>query len=160
MNKEKDSLMNKKIYQGKIFKLLLCFTITFLIINSMSFYKDIEGQKINSICFIPNNSTNTIKNMSLLLPKILIILVNSSKDYSNSLPDLFDHVKKSVVQITDSADLQQQDGLGISRLGSGFVYDNNGDIVTNYHVVAGAKNNTIVVTFLDGVSYEAEDKGC
>jgi serine protease Do len=159
MNKEKDPLMNKKIYQGKIFKLLMCFTITFLIINSMSFYKGIEGQKINSSDLIPNSST-TIKNMSLLpLKNTNHTLVNSSKDYSNSLPDLFDHFKKSVVQITDSADLKQQDGLGISRLGSGFVYDSNGDIVTNYHVVAGAKNNTIVVTFLDGVSYEAGIKG-
>ena len=44
-------------------------------------------------------------------------------------------------------------------MGSGFVYDHNGDIVTNYHVVAGAKNNTIVVTFMDGVSYEAKISG-
>ena len=44
-------------------------------------------------------------------------------------------------------------------MGSGFVYDTNGDIVTNYHVIAGAKNNTIVVTFLDGVSYEAKTVG-
>ena len=49
--------------------------------------------------------------------------------------------------------------MAATRLGSGFVYDHNGDIVTNYHVVVGAKNNTIVVTFMDGVSYEANIMG-
>ncbi len=108
MNKAKDPLINKKIYQGKIFKLLLCFTITFLIMNSISFYKGIEGQKINSSALMPNSST-TIKNSGLLLSNNTNhTLVNSSKDYSSPLPDLFDHVKKSVVQITDSADLKQQ----------------------------------------------------
>jgi len=158
MNKEKDSLRNKKIYQGKIFKLFLYFTITFLIIHSMYFYKAIEGQKAN-LSSLTANSNASSKNMSLPLKNSNESSIGSTKDYSNSLPDLFNHVEKSVVQITDSANLQDQYGIGVSRLGSGFVYDNNGDIVTNYHVVAGAKNNTIVVTFLDGVSYEAEIKG-
>ncbi|MGB2876332.1 MAG: trypsin-like peptidase domain-containing protein [Gaiellaceae bacterium] len=38
--------------------------------------------------------------------------------------------------------------------GSGFVYDANGDIVTNQHVVAGAKNMT--VTLWNGKTYSAK----
>ena len=40
-----------------------------------------------------------------------------------------------------------------TALGSGFVWDNQGDIVTNNHVVAGA--DAINVTFSDGSSYPA-----
>jgi S1-C subfamily serine protease len=41
-----------------------------------------------------------------------------------------------------------------TRLGSGFVYDNQGHIVTNNHVVGGAK--TVDVTFVDGNVYSAK----
>jgi len=52
-------------------------------------------------------------------------------------PEIYNQIKHSVVLI------QTEIGLG-----SGFVYDNEGRIVTNYHVTEGA--NTIQVTFLDG----------
>jgi 2-alkenal reductase len=35
-------------------------------------------------------------------------------------------------------------------LGSGFVYDTNGNVVTNYHVVQGAANSKVEVDFMDG----------
>ena len=41
--------------------------------------------------------------------------------------------------------------------GSGFLYDNQGHIVTNYHVVEGA--NEVVVTLADGRSFPAEIVG-
>jgi S1-C subfamily serine protease len=66
-----------------------------------------------------------------------------------SLPDLFETVEKSVVQITDSSETNALE----SRLGSGFVYDNNGHIITNYHVVNGG--GRLDVTFLDGTVYRA-----
>src|ERR671923_1334783 len=66
-----------------------------------------------------------------------------------TLPELFTHVEKSVVQITDSDETSPLD----SRLGSGFVYDDNGHIITNHHVVNGG--GRIDVTFLDGTVYRA-----
>jgi S1-C subfamily serine protease len=72
-----------------------------------------------------------------------------ASDTELTLPDLFTRVEKSVVQITDS---DQTDPLD-SRLGSGFVYDNNGHIITNYHVVNGG--GRLDVTFLDGTVYRA-----
>ncbi len=39
-------------------------------------------------------------------------------------------------------------------VGSGFVYDNHGDIVTNFHVVANA--NSVMVTLRTGKSYQAQ----
>jgi S1-C subfamily serine protease len=76
----------------------------------------------------------------------------STVQASNSeltLPDLFAKVEKSVVQITDS---DETDPLH-SRLGSGFVYDTNGHIITNNHVVSGG--GRLDVTFLDGTVYRA-----
>jgi S1-C subfamily serine protease len=76
-------------------------------------------------------------------------------DYSNSLPDLFSKVEKSVVQITEPGSLQSSEP-NPSRLGSGFVFDKLGHVVTNFHVVDGSKNDKAYITFLDGVSYEGE----
>ena len=72
-----------------------------------------------------------------------------ASDSELSLPDLFIKVEKSVVQITDSDETDALD----SRLGSGFVYDNNGHIITNDHVVSGG--GRLDITFLDGTVYRA-----
>ena len=80
---------------------------------------------------------------------------NESQNYTDSLPDLFAKVEKSVVQITEPGSLQSVES-NPSRLGSGFVYDKLGHIITNFHVVDGSKNNKAYITFLDGVSYEGE----
>ena len=80
---------------------------------------------------------------------------NESQNYTDSLPDLFTKVEKSVVQITEPGSLQSVEP-NPSRLGSGFVYDKLGHIITNFHVVDGSKNNKAYITFLDGVSYEGE----
>jgi S1-C subfamily serine protease len=72
-----------------------------------------------------------------------------ASDTEMTLPELFAAVEKSVVQITDSSESNPLE----SRLGSGFVYDNNGHIITNNHVVNGG--GRLDVTFLDGTVYRA-----
>src|ERR687890_352501 len=78
-------------------------------------------------------------------------------DSGNSLtmPDLFSKVEKSVVQVTD---VDTANLLG-ARLGSGFIYDNKGHIITNYHVVAGSRGENLQITFLDGTTYHAKVVG-
>ncbi len=66
-----------------------------------------------------------------------------------SLSDLFKKVEKSVLQIS----IDDDNSLG-GRLGSGFVYDSSGHVITNNHVVDNA--NKIHVTFSDGTIYEAK----
>jgi S1-C subfamily serine protease len=58
-------------------------------------------------------------------------------------PTIYDQLKHSVVRIETDA-----------GLGSGFVYDEDGRIITNYHVIEDA--STIQVTFLDGNVTSAE----
>jgi S1-C subfamily serine protease len=73
-----------------------------------------------------------------------------ASDTELSLPELFTRVESSVVQITDS----DETNVLQSRLGSGFVYDNNGHIITNHHVVSGG--GRLDVTFSDGTVYRAK----
>ena len=61
-------------------------------------------------------------------------------------PKIYDQIKHSVVLVTTEIDL-----------GSGFIYDLEGHIITNYHVIEGAA--TIQVTFLDGNTTEASRIG-
>jgi len=79
---------------------------------------------------------------------------NSTAQGSLSLPDLFTKVQKSVVQVTERDNSNE---LG-ARLGSGFVYDKDGHVITNYHVVTPGTNNNneMQVTFLDGNVYPAD----
>jgi S1-C subfamily serine protease len=79
-----------------------------------------------------------------------------------SLNDVFNKVEKSVVQITrpvlpPANILIPERQENITSLGSGFVYDNNGHIVTNYHVIANV--SIVDVTFIDGNRYTANVTG-
>jgi serine protease Do len=82
----------------------------------------------------------------------------ASENFTNktqTLSELFKHVEKSVVQIS-SEDETTTELLG-ARLGSGFVYDTNGHIITNNHVTAGGKN--LHITFSDGTIYTGKIVG-
>jgi S1-C subfamily serine protease len=80
----------------------------------------------------------------------------------SSIPDVFQKVEDSVVQITSTKSnpneviiLNGVPQTGRSTaLGSGFVYDSQGHIVTNYHVIDGATKAD--VTFTDGNTYSAK----
>jgi putative serine protease PepD len=72
-----------------------------------------------------------------------------------SIPDIYRGAYKGVVQITVSSQGSSPFGGGQTEQaqGSGWVYDSNGDIVTNDHVVAGEKS--ISVQFWNGKTYKA-----
>jgi S1-C subfamily serine protease len=68
--------------------------------------------------------------------------------FNLSAAEVFESVADSVVSITV---LSKDEGM--VGAGSGFVYDDNGHIITNEHVVDGA--DTYFVTFIDGNIYSA-----
>lgn len=70
-----------------------------------------------------------------------------------TLPEIFKMVEKSVVQIKGTSDTSSRLQAN-SRLGSGFVYDTNRHIITNYHVAGGGRD--LDVTFMDGNIYHAK----
>ena len=73
--------------------------------------------------------------------------------YSNklSLSEIFEKSEPGVVKVN----VQKANSVdGVGGIGSGFVFDKKGHIITNAHVVKDATK--VVVTFLDGRSYNAE----
>ena len=68
-----------------------------------------------------------------------------------SLIEIFENSEAGVVRVNvqRSEDVERPTGVG-----SGFVFDKKGHIITNAHVVDNA--NKVVVTFLDGREYKAE----
>ncbi|MFL6346485.1 MAG: S1C family serine protease [Nitrososphaeraceae archaeon] len=103
----------------------------------------------------PSNNSNMTSSLS-----------TSSSTSSSSLPDVFQKVENSVVQITSTKSNPNeviilngvpQTERRSTALGSGFVYDNQGHIVTNYHVVSGVTKAD--VTFTDGNTYSANVVG-
>ena len=82
-----------------------------------------------------------------------IQIKNPISSYSKnlSLSEIFEKSESGVVRVnvqrTNSVD-------GVGGIGSGFVFDKKGHIITNAHVVNDATK--VVVTFLDGRSYNAK----
>ena len=96
-----------------------------------------------------HSTRNSTRNIALPAPR-------------SSLTQIFKAVENSVVQITSRVSNSSMQiiingnplGSQSTRLGSGFVYDKQGHIITNNHVVDGA---TIAdVTFVDGNTYGAK----
>jgi serine protease Do len=82
--------------------------------------------------------------------------ISTNLNLDRDLTTLFSDVDQSVVQISEAS----ASSFG-GRQGSGFIYDDLGHIVTNYHVVAdpGESQDTSLsdkdfhITFLDGTTY-------
>jgi len=83
----------------------------------------------------------------------------AANDLEAQVISVYDSTSPSVVNITNRSTVYDlwfgssaQEGTG-----SGFVYDDQGHIVTNYHVIEGA--DEILVTLADGQVYQAEVVG-
>ena len=76
---------------------------------------------------------------------------------SHSLNTIFKQVENSVVQVTSKIPVNNtinSQTQNATALGSGFVYDKQGHVITNAHVIGGSK--TVDVTFVDGNRYTAK----
>ncbi len=81
------------------------------------------------------------------VPQIVAPPALTGIDIDTRLPDLYNKVSQGVVSILTVGD--QGGGLG-----SGFVYDKNGHIITNFHVIDGASD--LEVDFASGLKVRAE----
>ncbi|MEH6580488.1 MAG: trypsin-like peptidase domain-containing protein [Halioglobus sp.] len=84
-------------------------------------------------------------------------LTFATEDEANST-EIFRKASPAVVFVTNKALRRNFFSLDIQEIprgsGTGFVWDNNGLIVTNYHVIAGA--HRLTVTFQDQTEFDAE----
>ena len=147
-------------HQMKSIILALMALFSFSIYNAMDSYNVVHPteaqQQEDQVGILSTNSTspNAISDATSLTPT-----------------ELFSRVQDSVVQVTTTN--RDMGGPINSGLGSGFIYDKNGHIITNYHVVALAarsglssdntsplSNDTdIIVTFHDRSAYSARVVG-
>jgi S1-C subfamily serine protease len=135
--------------------IVMAQSVTTNISNSdygIGYAKDIVQQRYHHIVNAQQTAFQTLPIKNVALPV-------QSSPHSSSLTDIFKQVQNSVVQITSKGNGMQIIINGNppvdqqSRLGSGFVYDQQGHIISNSHVVSGAK--TVDVTFVDGNTYTA-----
>ena len=101
-----------------------------------------------SIFLNPPNQTPTIEDISENTKNSVI--AQDKKDLS--LVEIFEKSEAGVVRL--NVKRPANDARGIGGVGSGFVYDSQGYVITNDHVVQNAEK--ITVTFLDGRSYKAK----
>ena len=88
----------------------------------------------------------------------IVYAVTEHNDQSKrtlTLVELFEKVESGVVSISAHRPTVNSIAFfGGSAVGSGFVYDDQGHIITNNHVIKNAEK--VTVTFTDGFSYNAE----
>ena len=82
---------------------------------------------------------------------------NNNNTRSLTFKELFARAKDSVVQVTVSGTPLPFVNNSTFGIGSGFVFDRQGHIVTNNHVIYGGSN--VTVTFSNGTIYTAEVVG-
>jgi S1-C subfamily serine protease len=107
---------------------------------------------VTAVLFVVAIILTTISSSTVIAQQQQINSNASSSQSTNSSSNLsvntiFKEVENSVVQITSKTS-------NATKFGSGFVYDKQGHIVTNAHVVGDAK--VADVTFVDGNRYSAK----
>ena len=155
----------------KMLLILICLTFISLAVLPSSFiqyaiiaHKGLQQKVYNSIApFTSTDPSQTNQTANQQIPPF-------SSSSSLSLTDIFKRVENSVVQITTTISNPNEiiiiNGKRLSgnstALGSGFIYDGKGHIVTNNHVVPDAFNITnkvVDVAFTDGNTYQAKVMG-
>jgi S1-C subfamily serine protease len=89
---------------------------------------------------------------STVVRQVTVTTAEPAADTGVTISDIYDRASKGVVEISATSG-DSFGGPSSSAQGSGFVYDEQGHIVTNQHVVAGA--DTFSISLWNGVEYKA-----
>jgi S1-C subfamily serine protease len=144
-----------------MFVLFLLFVST---VYNEIYSKPVDAQILNNSQ--SSNGASNINETSRSANNTLDIGSNNTVQ-DLTLPELFERAEKSVVQVTTTSGAGEP-GSFRSGIGSGFVYNDDGLIVTNYHVIAPSVRLSsdlvqgeaddgvdINVAFEDGTIYQA-----
>jgi serine protease Do len=156
------------LYNCNSFSILLIFVLFLLVVSTIyneTYSKPVDAQILNN-SQSSNDAVNINETTTRSANNTLDIGSNNTVQ-DLTLPELFERAEKSVVQVTTTSGAGEP-GSFRSGIGSGFVYNDDGLIVTNYHVIApsirlsselvqGEANDgvDINVAFEDGTIYQA-----
>jgi S1-C subfamily serine protease len=156
------------VYNSSSFGLLSIFVLFLAVVSTTQneiYSRPVDAQTLNG-----SQASNGVINAN----ETATSSANNSLDIGSNntvqdltLPELFERAEKSVVQVTTTSGAEEP-GSFQSGIGSGFVYNNDGLIITNYHVIAPSvrQSNELVqgetndgvdinVAFQDGTIYQA-----
>jgi S1-C subfamily serine protease len=119
--------------------ILIIFTVLFII----------PGESDEKVIQMQNQINENELQMQNQIDKINKLILTKSKTLS--LIEIFEKSEPGVVRVNTQRNQTANETGGV---GSGFVFDKKGHIITNAHVIEGSTK--IIVTFLDGRSYNAE----
>lgn len=168
-------MLNRRLLNGALYTLLILLlsfsVISLTILSSLSSFINYVtvAQKEHQQKGYSFVALSTLSSQPLVNQTINQRISNSTESFSLplSLTDIFKRIKNSVVQITSTISNPNEviiiNGKRLSgnstALGSGFIYDEKGHIVTNDHVVPDTSNITnklVDVAFTDGNTYQAK----
>lgn len=141
-----------------LIKTTTLFFLIILFFNSTSIAQ--RDSEIDLAPLITTQTTRQVVNQNQQLTEMTQLIDAFGLDFAEKrVIDVYDNVSPSVVSITTQTyvptfffDLVPQDGAG-----SGFIIDNDGHIVTNFHVIEGATE--LMVTLSNGVAFPADVVG-
>ena len=149
-------------------RLVSCLAIVIAVVFSVGSVIFFNGAKFSAgqVTLSSLTAQGTSKyDKSSWLTDVALPTTSQNATESSPLTQIFKQVENSVVQITSRVPNPNMQiiingnplGGQSTRLGSGFVYDKQGHIITNNHVIDGA--TAADVTFVDGNSYRAKVVG-
>lgn len=144
-------------------KILVGIIVSLAVVLSVGFATNFGNVVQTVIVQVPQPTAPIIDEQAPVdAPKLEYAAISDGTSQKSPLTILFKNVENSVVQINakvstvnsniiiNGSPLESQS----SRLGSGFVYDTQGHIITNNHVVSDAQE--VNVRFVDGNIYSAK----
>lgn len=133
--------------------MILAVLVAITVPSTVNFYFETKNQS-DSSKVVNTNTVSSEEKTDKIIQQVSPVVNIPNEQNNPHLDVLYQNLENSVVQITSTVTetrsniiingnpLQQQS----SRLGSGFVYDNAGHIITNNHVVAGVTNVDVALS--------------
>jgi S1-C subfamily serine protease len=128
--------------------------ILYIVIFILSIFTVYVFSNFYSHRFSSNNNYSVLDGVILSFDRNTCFSSNDKlvDSNNNNWTHVFENAKGAVVKVETG-----NNPYGKPEISTGFIYDNDGHIVTNYHVVNNA--NSINVTFADGNSYPVQITG-